>query len=293
MSRVQWSREPQEETLRRWNDTIGNTTLARNSSVPLHARISDLLVNLIESGTLGDGEKLPPERHLAQLFNVSLAPVRQAILDTVNKGLLVRSRGQGTFVRTPGLEEKISVLASLTESLRDQQVEVVTRVLRQARVPTPPAIARALHMRGGSSTYIERVAILNDEPVALLETYVSARKFRGLLDVSFTNHSLYELLQKRYGTVVTWAESVIDIKPCASVEAEKLDVRVGEALLRLEGTAYAEPKLPVEYFRVLYRGNRVRFHLESRRRTDGVVLLLGEGPDKAAPKTSSDVLGAA
>ena len=64
------------------------------SSIPLHARISQMLVDLIERGELAAGEQLPPERYLAELFGVSLAPVRQAILDTVSKGLLVRRRGQ-------------------------------------------------------------------------------------------------------------------------------------------------------------------------------------------------------
>jgi GntR family transcriptional regulator len=273
-----------------------DVSLARNSSVPLHARISQLLVDLIESGKVADGERLPPERYLAELFGVSLAPVRQAILDTVNRGLLVRSRGQGTFVCTPGLEEKISIMPSLSESLRDQQVEVATRVLRQERVPAPPTIARALGVRGGDLTFLERLAILGKEPVALLQTYLSSRAYPGLVKVSFTGRSLYEMLQERYGTVVTWAESVIDVTRSTSSDAEKLDVAVGEPLLRLEGTAFADPKQPVEYFRVLYRANRVRFHLESRRRSDGVVHLLLPDEDGRAPsprKSRSDGIGVA
>lgn len=291
MPRLQSSREEQEETLRRWNAVISNVSLARSSSVPLHARISQLLVDLIESGELADGEQLPPERYLAELFNVSLAPVRQAILDTVSKGMLVRSRGQGTFVRTPGLDEKISILPSLTEMLRDQQVEVATRVLRQEIVATPPAIARALQMRSGDSTFLERLAILGKEPVALLETYLSARAYPGLVNVSFEHQSLYEMLQERYGTVVACAESVIDVVRCTSAEADKLDVPVGEPLLRLEGTAFADPKKPVEYFRILYRANRVRFHIESRRKTDGVVRLLPADEQKDAPESSRKARG--
>jgi GntR family transcriptional regulator len=272
----------QDETRQRWTELMVGVSMSRSSNIPLHAQISQILVELIEGGKLAHGERLPPERYLAEYFDVSLAPVRQAILDTVNKGLLVRGRGHGTFVRTPGLDEKISILASLTESLRDQQVEVATQVLRQERVPTPPPVAQALGMRGGHSIYLERLAVLGREPVALLETYLSARAYPGLLDVSFAGRSLYELLEERYGTVVTWAESVIDVTQCTSREAEKLDVRVGEPLLRLEGTAFAEPKQPVEYFRVRYRANKVRFHLESRRRTDGVVRLLTSDEEQQA-----------
>ena len=260
--------------MQRWNAHMRGVSLARNSSIPLHARISQLLVNLIERGELAAGERLPPERYLAELFGVSLAPVRQAILDTVSKGLLVRRRGQGTFVRGPGLDEKISILPSLTESLRGQQVEVATRVLRHELVPTPPEIARALELRGGDAVFLERLAIVSKEPVALLQTYLSARAYPGLVDVSFADQSLYELLRKRYRTRVTRAESVIDVARCSSADAEKLDVPVGEPLLRVEGTAFAEPRKPVEFFRVLYRSDRVRFHLESRRKTDRVVRLV-------------------
>jgi GntR family transcriptional regulator len=276
---------------------MSGVSLARNSSTPLHARISQLLVDLIERGELAAGEQLPPERYLAELFGVSLAPVRQAILDTVSKGLLVRRRGQGTFVRGPGLEEKISILPSLTESLRGQQVEVATRVLRQELMPAPPEVAGALEMRSGDSTFLERLAIVSKEPVALLQTYLSARAYPGLADISFADQSLYELLRKRYRTTVTWAESVIDVARCTSADAEKLDVPVGEPLLRVEGTAFAEPRKPVEYFRVLYRSDRVRFHIESRRETDRVVRLVPAAEDGATAdarrKTGSDRRGAA
>lgn len=274
MVELQPPRDSDEASLRRWNAIRNEVSLPRASSVPLHAQISQLLVDLIETGHLVDGEKLPPERYLAQLFAVSLAPVRQAILDLVSKGLVVRSRGVGTFVRTPGLEEKISVLASWTESSRGQGVEVATRVVREERILTPPQIARALNIGKGECILLERLALLGREPVALLESYLSARAYPLLLQAPIGSQSLYELLEKKYGTLVTWAESVIDLSRCSSIEAEKLGVSVGEPLLRHEGTAFAEPKRPVEYFRVLYRANRVRFHLESRRSTDGVVQLL-------------------
>jgi GntR family transcriptional regulator len=262
--------------MERWEAIMGSVSLPRNSALPLHARISQFLVDLIETGQLSDGERLPPERYMAQLFGVSLAPVRQAILDLVSKGLLVRSRGQGTFVKPPGLEEKISVLGSWTESLRQQVAAATTRVLRQDRVPAPAHVARALNIRKGGCVFLERVALLGGEPVALLETYLSNLAFPGLVDLPIAGQSLYEVLETRYGTEVSWAESVVDVTRCSSAEAEKLDLAVGDLIMRNEGTAFAEPRTPIEYFRVLYRANRVRFHIESRRKHDGVVHLVPE-----------------
>jgi GntR family transcriptional regulator len=275
------------DALDRWRELTRDFAMG-SSSMPLHARISQLLVDLIERGQLAVGERLPAERELAELLGVSLAPVRQAILDAVNKGLLVRGRGRGTFVRGPGLDEKISILHSFTESMQEQHVEVDTRVLRQERVQMPPEVARALESRERRAMFLERVAIVGREPVALLQAYLSLRTYPSLLDASFANRSLYETLRDKYETVVTRASSVIELSRSTSAEADKLGIAVGEPLLRVEGTAFADSGQPVEYFRVLYRGDRVRFQFDSHRGSDRVVRLVAAddglaGPEAPAP----------
>ena len=85
--------------------------MVRDSPVPLHSQLRHVLVAMIEEGELGDGVALPPERDLAAQFGVSLAPVRQAILDLVKEGVLYRVRGKGTFVREPSLVEHDSILS--------------------------------------------------------------------------------------------------------------------------------------------------------------------------------------
>jgi GntR family transcriptional regulator len=283
--------DPAEDaaTRARWQELTAAFAFT-SSSMPLHARISQLMVDLIESGALAVGERLPAERELAELLGVSLAPVRQAILDVVNKGLLVRGRGRGTFVRGPGLDEKISILHSLTESMQAQHVEVDTRVLRQERVPVPPDVAAALALRENVVMLLERVALVGKEPVALLYAYLSMRAYPGLVDAPLANHSLYETLRDQYATVVTRADSVIELVRTTSAEAGKLGVAVGEPLLRVQGTAFSDNGKPVEYFRVLYRGDRVRFHLESHRDSDRVVRLIGSelgAPTEAGLKGST------
>lgn len=256
--------EPRD-ALARWADLAREAHLGRSSSTPLHARISQLVIELIENGSLAPGEKLPPERELAALFGVSLAPVRQAILDVVSRGLLVRDRGRGTFVRNQAWDEKISILHSLTESMRDQHVDLEARVLRQEEIAAPAGVAQALQMAGDRVLLLERLAILRGEPVALLQSHLAADAFPGLAAIPITGRSLYETLRDRYGTIIDRAESVIEIARANSAQADRLGISVGQPLLRLDGTAFTAEGTPVEHYNVLYRGDRVRFHVESRR----------------------------
>jgi GntR family transcriptional regulator len=269
--------QPQQDgsaALRRWHELTHGLSVGRASGKPLHTQISDVVVGLIERGDISVGERLPPERDIAELFGVSIAPVRQSILDLVNKGLLVRGRGRGTFVRGSSLNEKISILHSFTESMRDQAVPVDMRVIGQLRVLTPKEVARALHTRERTVLLLERVAVVNREPVALLQAYLSLKTYPKLLDASFEHASLYETLREEYGVVVTRAESVIEMSRANAEQADRLGVSTGEALLQVEGTAFAGSRVPVEYFRIVHRGDRVRFHADSYRETDRLVRLM-------------------
>ena len=92
--------------------------VSRSSAVPLHVQIRRAIQERIASGELGPGDRLPTEHEYARTFGVSIAPVRQALLDLADAGLVVRQKGRGTFVRGARLEEEIDLLTSFTDSLR-------------------------------------------------------------------------------------------------------------------------------------------------------------------------------
>src|SRR4029077_21095212 len=98
----------------------------------------------IAAGEGRPGERLPTEHEYAKRFGVSLAPVRQALLDLVSSGLLVRVKGRGTFVREAKVEESISLLTSFTESLRSRGEAFAMQVLDQRVEPAPTDVARRL-----------------------------------------------------------------------------------------------------------------------------------------------------
>jgi GntR family transcriptional repressor for pyruvate dehydrogenase complex len=66
------------------------------------AKISEVITERLESmildGTLTAGEKLLPERLLAEKFQVSRPSLREAIQNLTAKGLIERKQGGGTFV---------------------------------------------------------------------------------------------------------------------------------------------------------------------------------------------------
>ena len=78
-------------------------------------QVYDQLRELIFRGEIKPGERIMPERELAEVLDVSRTSVRDAINKLVAIGLLDQRQGQGTFVRFPDTKV-LSPLAAAMET---------------------------------------------------------------------------------------------------------------------------------------------------------------------------------
>ena len=69
------------------------------SVVRPHAQVRDQIRAMILSGELAPGTRLPTTRELAVSSGTSIKTVHRALADLAKEGLLIRTRGSGTFVR--------------------------------------------------------------------------------------------------------------------------------------------------------------------------------------------------
>lgn len=63
-----------------------------------HAKVRDQILDDLKKGVLGIGQKLPPEREMAERLGVSRNTVATAYNDLVKEGVLIAHQGRGTFV---------------------------------------------------------------------------------------------------------------------------------------------------------------------------------------------------
>jgi len=76
--------------------------------VPLKEKIASILMQRIIDGEIKAGDKLK-ESHLAKAFGVSQAPVREAIITLVTRGILEHIPNVGTHVKAYTKEETIEI----------------------------------------------------------------------------------------------------------------------------------------------------------------------------------------
>lgn len=71
------------------------------ATVRLSASVAAQIEEMVASGQLQSGRRLPSERRLAELLGVSRGSVREAITELEVKGLVTRRPGSGTHIRRP------------------------------------------------------------------------------------------------------------------------------------------------------------------------------------------------
>lgn len=87
----------------------------------IYKNIVEQIVGLICEGSLKSGDKLPPERTLAEMFNVSRASLREALSVMEILGMIDIRPGEGSFVSDLNIEPFISLVFPLL--LKEENIE--------------------------------------------------------------------------------------------------------------------------------------------------------------------------
>jgi DNA-binding FadR family transcriptional regulator len=161
-------------------------------------RLGDRLATLILDGTLGAGERLPPERELMRRFRVSRAAVREAISGLASRGLLQTRPGHRPVVRQPSYETAIDAVGELVGHL--MRAPEGARALFDSRIFLEAALARhaAAHARREDiaelEAALERNRLAVGDPRAFYQTDVD---LHGVL-YRIPRNPIYPAVHKAY-----------------------------------------------------------------------------------------------
>jgi len=231
--------------------------------VPLHHQVYLDLVSALDSSEWRPGDRLPPERELAQRYGCSLITVRRALSELAREQRIERTRGRGTFVLHPRLDLNFGGNRSFTDEMQTRGLDPATRLIAARPESAGEAVAAALDLELGSPTlYVERLRLAGGEPVLLEQVHLPAERFPGLLASDLEHNSLYDLLVERYATRIVRAREALEPVLLRTREAQLLDQAPGRPALLIEGVAYAADGRPIEFARSYVRGDRTRYYVE-------------------------------
>ncbi|HWQ15580.1 MAG TPA: GntR family transcriptional regulator [Roseiflexaceae bacterium] len=242
--------------------------LNKHSPVPLYYQLAEQIREQIRSGALGPGEQLPSERVLSEQHAISRMTVRQALAYLVREGALVARHGLGTFVAEPKLTYDALHLLGFTEEIMRLGGTAVSQVLEQRITLPPPRVAQGLDLAPGAEVVaIVRLRLSDATPLLLETIYMPAALCPGLEQEDLATHSLYAVLEARFGLRLRRARQVLEATVANDYEAGLFGIARGTPMILLEGVTYDDRERPAEYFKAIYRGDRFKFAFDSERGT--------------------------
>lgn len=230
----------------------------REIPIPLYYQISQLIRQQIESGELRPGDMIPTESELQQQFHVSRATVRQAISSLVYEGLLERRRSKGTIVSKQKLEETMYGVHSFTAEVLKRGMTPGVKVLKFEIVLCWNSLGEKLGLDSSEQVvWLERLRLVNGEPVALETSYIPLKFVPGVTQEMFEGdgpeQSSYYLLQQKFGVHLCKAVDTITAVAIEKREANQLGMEEGAPILLRDRITYAQGDIPVIYSRALYK----------------------------------------
>jgi GntR family transcriptional regulator len=227
-------------------------------------QIEEELAERIRSGMLHPGDRIPPERELAEQMQVSRMTVRQALGRLADRGLLLRQPGRGTFVSEPKLVQSLSRLSGFYDQMVSQGIVPTSRLFTSEQIIAGAAVAQVLDLRIGEPLYkVVRLRLGGGVPLALETSFFPARLVPGLLDQDLEHNSIYHLME-RYDARPVRAIQSLEPVSARDLEAEALEVPTGSPVMLVERTSWDVRGRAVEYAKDIYRGDRSRFVAELR-----------------------------
>lgn len=231
-------------------------------NTPIYMQIHDQLKEEIEAGKWAIGDRLPPERELADVFHVSRMTLRQAIQTLVDEGIIERRVGSGTYVARQKVQEKMSGVTSFSEIIRSQGKVPSSKTV--AFYVTHPSRSEQEKLSLNSHQKIlrmERIRYADDVPICYEVASIPYDLIQHFTKKEITQ-SFYQVLETKGKVKPGHATQTITALCASDKVADYLEIKKNSALLRLRQISYLTTGEPFEYVRSQYVGSRFEFVLE-------------------------------
>ena len=190
------------------------------TSIPLYQQLMNEIEEKINKGIYAPGERLQTEKEMAKTYNVSIITVRKAISELIEKGLVDRKQGKGTFVAKPKFTKDVRKLLSFTEMCHRMNIKPGGKMLENKLVKPSQNVLKQLELLEDSQViYISRLRYANGEPVVIENNYFSL-EYAKLLEQKFDDNSLFEYLNETYNINIEASEKRIEI--CRATQTSML-----------------------------------------------------------------------
>jgi DNA-binding GntR family transcriptional regulator len=250
--------------------------LSIKGGAPLYRRLAETLLKKIEEGAYKAGDRFPGDKDLSAQYGVSLITVRAALRLLMERGVIGRHAGRGSFVlRQKPIRAQwgLGSIDELAETGLQAKMLIVNRKLTRA----PKWVAQKYFLSPDAKVFWFRTVRTNQGERFLLNDIYHAPKIGSRiygLDFNLEIHSkklMIALVEKYCGVRLNNMDQTMGAELASAHVAKQLGIRVGCPILVVDRDYYSSDGNLIQVTRSRYRLDHYHYTINVARLADNSV----------------------
>ena len=215
--------------------------------LPLHVRVKDDMTRRIRENEWTASTALPPEAVLAEQYGISVGTLRRVQSELASEGLLERQQGRGTYIRRASFEHSLFRFFRM-QGGRDEPP--IGRILSRNSENANLRISRELGVSEHSAVlHLHRLRLWQDVPFLVEDIWLPLPQFQPIADEAAEQlgNLLYPEYETRIGIIIGSATEELSVTQATELQAELLQCRPDDPLVRIDRTARTHSNDIVEF----------------------------------------------
>ncbi|MGM0846504.1 MAG: GntR family transcriptional regulator [Bacillota bacterium] len=228
----------------------------------LYEEIMTGLKQYIDTQGLKEGDRIPTEKELGDLFKASRISIRRAIKELVEEGTLKIVRGKGTFVSAPRKEIHLLDLQGFSEGLTTENDTITKDIISIQKIKTNPHLDRIFKSEYAEYIELVRKVYSNDQALSLDYAYLPTDLYPEIEGKITPESSTFTIIHDDYEIKFKRVNKNLEfVYPDEEVQGQ-LKVNGLNLLVLVDKVIYGENDLPVHYSKYYLIAERVKLSLE-------------------------------
>jgi DNA-binding GntR family transcriptional regulator len=209
--------------------------MLKENNIPRYKQLYEILRRHISEGIYKEGDLLPSENELCNVYRLTRPTVRQALSALVQDGYIDKQQGKGSTVRKMPLGIGILSVSGTTSALKDKNLK--TEIIEKPRIiPWPEKFFFGLsdiEIESGC-IYMTRLRLLDGNPIFYDISYIPSINLRRFTARNFQDRSLFDILRQGYQVEIKGGEQRIKAIEADSEIGGYLKIKPGSPVLHME-----------------------------------------------------------
>jgi DNA-binding GntR family transcriptional regulator len=209
--------------------------MIKENNIPRYKQLYEILRRHISEGIYKEGDLLPSENELCNVYRLTRPTVRQALSALVQDGYIDKQQGKGSTVRKMPLGIGILSVSGTTTALKDKNLK--TGIIEKPRIiPWPENFFFGLseiEIESGC-IYMTRLRLLDGNPIFYDISYIPSINLRRFTARNFQDRSLFDILRQGYQVEIKGGEQRIKAIKADTEIGGYLKINPGSPVLHME-----------------------------------------------------------